>query len=374
VLQYPGRVDRATRVTIPQGRSAATGGAVVGVIGAGNFAVSTILPCLRRTGARLKYIAGRRDGASLVHAARKFRCEHAVSDYKQILDDEEVNAVFIVTGHSSHAPLVIEALEAGRHVFVEKPLAIDKAQLTDVAGAARRCPDRLLMVGFNRRFSPHMQRVRALLAGRAGPLCMTMTVNAGEIPATHWTQDPQAGGGRIIGEGCHFIDLLSCLAGSPIETVYAARVGEGPAVRDDKMSIVLTFEDGSVGTINYFANGCKRYPKETLEVFSDGRVLRLENFRVTRTCGFKKDRTFRTTRQDKGHMAEVQAFVGRVAAGGDPLIPLEQLLNVTHASIAAMEATRECRVIHLHEGAQSPSSEADGLSDGSPAEVQCAAS
>jgi predicted dehydrogenase/threonine dehydrogenase-like Zn-dependent dehydrogenase len=374
ILEYPRRVDRALRVALPQARTAGTGRAVIGVIGAGNFATATILPCLSKTGARLKYIAGRTNGAALVHAGRKFRCENAVTDYRQILDDDEVNAVFVVTGHSNHARLVAEALEAGRHVFVEKPLAIDRTQLAEVAEVARRRPDRLLMVGFNRRFSAHTQRIRTMLSGRAGPLCMTMTINAGEIPAAHWTQDPQAGGGRIIGEGCHFIDLLSYLAGSPVETVYAARVGEGPAVRDDKMSIVLSLEDGSVGTINYFANGCKRYPKETLEIFSDGRVLRLENFRVTRAYGFKKDNVFRTGRQDKGHVTEIQAFVDCVAAGGDPLIPLEQLLNVTQASIAAVNAARERRVIRLDEAVQTLLSEVSRESSGSPIEVECATS
>lgn len=373
VLQYPGEVARSTAVAISQRRSTGTGQAVVGVIGAGNFAVSTLLPCLGKTGARLKYIAGRTNGVALVHAARKFGFENAVTDYRQILDDGDVNAVFVVTGHDSHASLAGEALEAGKHVFVEKPLAISMAQLTDIGNMVKRHPDRQLMVGFNRRFSAHTQKVKELLASRAGPVCMTMTVNAGEILATHWTQDPQEGGGRIIGEGCHFIDLLSCLAGSPIETVSAARVGEGPAVRDDKMSILLTFADGSVGTVNYFANGCKRYPKESLEVFCDGRVLRLENFRVTRAYGFGRDRTFKTRCQDKGHMAEIQTFVNRVAAGGDPLIPCEELANVTRASIAAVEAARDRKVVRLGETAGSPSPEGRGQFAHSCVEVECAA-
>ncbi len=373
VLQYPHEVVRTARVAISQGRSTGSGQAVVGVIGAGNFAISTLLPCLSRTGARLKYIAGRNNGASLVHAARKFRFENAVTDYRQILDDGDVNAVFVVTGHNSHASLAGEVLDAGKHVFVEKPLAISMAQLVDIGDMARQHPDRQLMVGFNRRFSAHTQRIKEHLAGRAGPICMTMTVNAGEIPATHWTQDPQEGGGRIIGEGCHFIDLLSWLAGSPIETVSAARVGEGPAVRDDKMSILLTFADGSVGTVNYFANGCKRYPKESLEVFCDGRIVRLENFRVTRTYGFGRDRTFKTRRQDKGHMTEIQAFVDRVARGGGPLIPYEELANVTSASIAAVEAAREHKVICLRETAGASRLERKGQPAHSCVEVGCAA-
>ncbi|MBN1505714.1 MAG: bi-domain-containing oxidoreductase [Sedimentisphaerales bacterium] len=347
ILQYPEQVDRAVRMAVLQAKSAGVGKAVVGVIGAGNFAMGTILPCLHKTGARLKCIAGRRNGAALVHAAKRFGFENAVTEHRQILDDDEMDAVFIVTGHSNHASLVVEALQAGRHVFVEKPLAIRAEDLVGITDAVRRHPDRQLMVGFNRRFAAHTEKIRTMLSGRAGPLCMTMTVNAGEIPAGHWTQDPQAGGGRIIGEGCHFIDLLCHLAASPIATIYAARVGRGPAVRDDKMSIVLSFEDGSIGTVNYFANGCKRYPKETLEIFSDGRIIRLENFRVTRTYGFKRDRTFRTRGQDKGHMAEIRAFLDRVAHGGEPLIRYDELLIVTQASIAALTSAQQGRIVTL---------------------------
>ena len=176
---------------------------------------------------------------------------------------------------------------------------------------------------------------------------MNMTINAGVIPPDHWTQDPERGGGRIIGEGCHFIDLLSYLAGSPVRTVSAFMVGEGPAVRGDKTSIILGFTDGSIGTVNYFANGPKSYPKEMLEVFSDGRVLKMENFRITRGYGFKEFRTFKTRRQDKGHRAEFAAFIDQVEKGGSPLIPFEDLINATRASFAAVRSARENRSISL---------------------------
>jgi len=203
------------------------------------------------------------------------------------------------------------------------------------------------MVGFNRRFSPHIEKIKALLAGRSEPLAMTMTINAGIIPPDHWTQDPVRGGGRIIGEACHFIDLMVHLADSPVETVAAAMMGPGVAVRTDKMSIALCFADGSVGSVNYFANGSKAYPKEQLEVFSEGRVLRLDNFRKTTGYGFKSFTRFKTARMDKGHGRVFAAFVERVAAGGDPLIPLEQLVNVTLASFAAMTSAAENRTIDL---------------------------
>jgi predicted dehydrogenase len=203
------------------------------------------------------------------------------------------------------------------------------------------------MVGFNRRFSPHTIKIKELLAGRADPLCMNMTINGGKIPEDHWTQDPVRGGGRIIGEGCHFIDLLSYIADAPVVTVSAIMMGDVPAIRSDKMSIVLGFGDGSVGTVNYFSNGSKAYPKETLEIFSDNRVLRTENFRVTRGYGFKGFKKFKTLRQDKGHKTEMAVFIDRISNGGEALIPFERVVNSTEASFAAMESAQKKQTIVL---------------------------
>jgi predicted dehydrogenase len=203
------------------------------------------------------------------------------------------------------------------------------------------------MVGFNRRYSAHTQRILELLAERAEPLTMTMTVNAGDIPPEHWVHDPAAGGGREIGEGCHFIDLMCAVAGAPVTDVSAMMVGPGPAVRDDKMIISLGFADGSIGTINYFANGTKKYPKERLEVFSDGRVLRLENFRQTRGFGFRGFRILKTRRQDKGHAYEFARFVTLVADGGSAPQSFASIVNVTRASFAAVESATTGRTISL---------------------------
>ena len=280
-----------------------------------------------QTDARIKYLAGRTNSASLAHAARKFNIEQAVTDYTAMLNDDEVNTVFIVTSHNTHARFVCEALQYGKHVFVEKPLCLNESELMEIesAYAATGGADLHLMVGFNRRFSPHVVKMKELLSSRNEPLSMSMTVNAGAIPPDHWTQDPLIGGGRIIGEGCHFIDLLMYLAGAPISHVSSMMVGEGPAIQEDKMSIILKFTDGSIGTVNYFANGSKSYPKETLEVFSDGRVLKLDNFRETVGHGFKGFRKFKTRSQDKGHAGEITKFIERVRAGGEPLIPFGQL-------------------------------------------------
>jgi len=347
ILQYPAQVVVSRQIEIPRPSPApAAGEAVVGVIGAGNFSKMTLMPALSKTAARIAYVADL-NSAAAAHLARKFGADSAVSDYKLILADRDVSAVIIAVGHNLHARFVCEALEAGKHVFVEKPLAMNVQEVRQILQAAAKTPDRQIMVGFNRRFSPHVVKMKELLAGRGEPLAMSMTVNAGIIPPGHWVHDPLRGGGRIIGEACHFIDLLSYLAGSAVRTVSAAMFGAGVAVKEDKMAIVLGLEDSSVATVNYFANGPKAYPKELLEVFWQGRVLRLENFRRLAGYGFKGFGKFRTWRQDKGHAAEFAAFVDRVAGGGEPLIPLNELVNVTLASFAAMTAARESRTIRL---------------------------
>ena len=343
VLEYPESVNTAKSVRMgvapgkPERQHAGAGSAVIGVIGAGNFAKATLLPALVKTQARLAYVADINSVAAQ-DAARKFNAVTATTDYRLMLDDPEVQAVFILVGHHLHARFICEALEAGKHVFVEKPLALNAEQLTKVVETAKQHPDRIVMVGFNRRFSLHAVRIKKLLAGRSEPLTMSMTVNAGMIPPDHWTQNPEIGGGRIIGEGCHFIDLLSFLTGSPVRRVSAMIVGKGLAVREDKMSIMLGFADGSVGTVHYFANGSKSYPKEMLEVFSEGRVLRMENFRQTIGYGFKGFTKLKTRRQDKGHAAEVAEFIRLVSQGGTTLIPFDQLVNNSLATFAALKS------------------------------------
>ncbi len=343
VLQYSGETKRVSSVRVNQAPAPPGDGAIVGVIGAGNFAKAILLPALAKTPARIAYVADL-NGAAATHAAKKFGAEQAVTDYKLILADPAVNAVFILVGHHLHARFVCEALEAGKHVFVEKPLALTGQDLARVEECVKAHPDRFVMLGFNRRFSRHTQKIKELLGGRSEPLCMNMTVNAGAIPASHWVQDPERGGGRIIGEGCHFIDLLAHLAGSPVVSMYSAMIGLGPSVRGDKTSMVMQFEDGSIGNVNYFANGPKSYPKELLEVFSDGRVLKMENFRMTRGYGFSRFSKLKTFRQDKGHSTEVAAFVRGVAEGGEALIPFRELVNTTRASFAAVESARTGQV------------------------------
>ena len=348
VLEYGPDADLSPQVTVkhPTARQATHAAPRVGVIGAGGFAKGILLPALSKTPAKLVAIADI-DAAAAQHAAAKFGAEKAVSDYRLILEDRSVEAVFILVGHHLHAKFVCDALDAGKHVLVEKPLAIDRRGLDLVKEKMNAHPDLSMMIGFNRRFSPHTVRMLELLKGRTEPLCMTMTVNSGAIPADHWTQDMERGGGRIIGEGCHFLDLLSYLAGSPIEKVASMMVGRSVAVRGDKISVVLTCADGSVGTLNYFANGSKSYPKEQLEVFTDGRVLSMENFRVTRGYGFRGFKKYKTPRQNKGHEQEVAAFIRQVATGGSSPIPFEELVRATEASFAVVESAQGGQVVDL---------------------------
>lgn len=316
--------------------------AVVGVIGAGNFATRVLLPALSKTPARLKTIASAR-GISATHVARKYGFQEAATDYRRILDDPEINAVFILTRHDAHARMAFEALEAGKHVFVEKPLALNREELAMVRDALERADERHFLVGFNRRFSPLSESVRVLLAERSQPLSVIYTVNAGAIPSDHWTQDPQVGGGRIIGEACHFIDLIRSWIGVPIIGLEARMMGDAPGVtvQQDKMTIILEFGDGSTGTVHYLANGSQRLPKERVEIYSEGRVLVLNDFKTLRGYGWQGFRRERVPHQDKGHRAEVTTFIERVIHGGSPLIPWHELEEVTLATFVANERAAE---------------------------------
>ena len=346
ILRYPDAPDVSASLRVQETRHIEPGCPVVGVIGAGNFAKVTLTPALRGTPARLAYIADL-NGTAAAYLATKLSAEEAVTDYRRILDDPAVEGVIVVVNNGLHARFVCEALTAGKHVFTEKPLAITVQQLKQIIAAETACPGKMVMTGFNRRFSPHTVKAKQLLGGRSEPLAMNMTVNAGFMPAEHWFNDPVLGGGRIIGEACHFIDLLAFLAGSRVTTVAATMIGRGFAVREDKMAITLGFEDGSIGSVCYFANGSKRYPKENLRIFSEGRVLELDNFRVTRGYGVRGFRNFRTRRQDKGHAAEFATFIQCIGRGGPSPIPFDQQVNTTLASFGAVTAAAENRTVIL---------------------------
>lgn len=315
---------------------AGTAGVRVSVVGAGNYAGAVLIPAFKAAGARLARIASA-GGASSVHLGRKFGFAEATTDTAALLADANVDAVVVSTRHDTHADYVLRALAAGKHVFVEKPLALTLDDLDRIAAAARARPELRVMVGFNRRFAPQVAKIRQLLAGTPGAKTFVMTVNAGAIPAQHWTQDPAVGGGRLVGEGCHFVDLMRCLAGAPIDAFHAVRMD---AATPDTASVTLRFADGSLGTLHYLANGCKAFPKERLEVFAAGRVLQLDNFRRLTGYGWPGFRSMNLWRQDKGQAACAAAFVQAVATGGPSPIALDELLEVGRVSIEIEKALR----------------------------------
>jgi len=329
VLTFPddaGREERADTVQLnPVSKQSEV---TLGFIGAGNYGSAILVPAFAGSGATLRAIASSA-GVSAMHVGRKHGFERASTDAAGVIAAPDINAVVIATRHDSHARYVLEACANGKHVFVEKPLCLTLEELATIENAYQGAPT-LLMVGFNRRFSPFTVRAKELLQAVHEPISLVMTVNAGALPATHWAQDPAVGGGRIIGECCHFVDLLRFLAGSAIKrhSIFSLRTGAR-----DTVTIVLEFLNGSTGTINYLANGHKSFPKERLEVFAAGAILQLDNFRHMRAFGWSGFSKMRLWRQDKGQRACAWAFVDALRGGESAPIPLSEIIEVSRVSI-----------------------------------------
>jgi len=303
--------------------------ASIGFIGAGSYATKVLIPAFQKTGARLASVASN-GGLTAAHAGRKFAFEEATTDLDSILANPAIDTVAIATRHDSHAGLVCRALKAGKHVFVEKPLALTAEQIDEIERTWIAQPEpRLLMVGFNRRFAPHVTRVRELLRSVKEPKAFVYTVNAGAIPSDHWAQDPVLGGGRILGEACHFIDLVRFLAGCPSKTVQTARLSS------DTVTITIAYEDGSIATIHYFAKGHKSFPKERLEIFAGGRVLVLDNFRKLQGYGWTGFSNMKLWRQNKGAAEMAAAFVSAIRSGAPSPIPFDELIEVARTTLKA---------------------------------------
>lgn len=333
------RDSRASLAMTGQGRvGGAADGAVLGFVGAGNYATAVLIPAFKAGGARLKTVASS-GGVSGLHAGRKFGFEATTTDTQSLWADTSINTVVVTTRHDSHAGFVLKGLAAGKHVFVEKPLCLTLGELAEIEAAYRHrlaMTERVMvMVGFNRRFAPQVQKISALLKGVTGPSSFVMTVNAGAIPAEHWTQDGEVGGGRIVGEACHFIDLLRFLAGARIASHQVTKMD---SQNGDSVTVSLKFEDGSMGVVHYLANGSKAFPKERLEVFAAGRVLQLDNFRKLKGFGWPGFGKLNLWRQDKGQNACAAAFVQAVAHGGPAPIPFDEIVEVARVSIEVAEA------------------------------------
>jgi predicted dehydrogenase len=340
LLEYPtgGTAEPAVEVAVPPpaARPPLPGAPKVSCIGAGEFAGRILIPAFAKAGAAFRKVATA-GGVSGSHVGRKYGFAASTTDAAAVLADAETDLVVVATRHGSHARQVVDALDSGKAVFVEKPLALSAAELDAVEAAYRRVARPFVMVGFNRRFAPHVRKMRALLT--PGVRTILITVNAGRIPAGHWVHDPAAGGGRIAGEACHFVDLARHLADSAITGVDAAEMTTADADNQhDVAAATLRFADGSLAVIAYLANGHRSFPKERVEVFQAGRVLQLDNFRVLRGYGVPGFVRLKTFRQDKGHQACAQATLDALKAGQPAPIPFEELIEVSRATIAVRDA------------------------------------
>ncbi len=339
ILKYRGDIDvTKTKITL-RNQIAHSTNAVLGIIGSGNFTKATVLPVLSKLKAHIKYLSSS-SGLSGTLLAKKFNVQYSTTDNDVILNDLEVDAVIITTRHNAHARMCMAALQAGKHVFVEKPLALTLEEIDEIINVYAQS-DKTVTVGFNRRFSPFVQDIKQKLGGSSLPINVVITVNAGEIQANHWTQNMSIGGGRIIGEACHFIDLITYLSDSLVESVVMNSMGENPQGNTDNATILLKYQNGSTGVINYFSNGNKSYSKERIEVYSQGRTMIIDNFKKSKYYGLKSSGIsgiFKS--QNKGHGEQFRLFLERLKNGGEPIIPFEEIINTSRTSICAVESLK----------------------------------
>lgn len=333
ILEYPVQSELSRTVILESSRFE-KGKEAIGIIGAGNFTKMTMLPALKACKAQIVSIASA-GGVSGTSLAKKYNIHKSTTDYKEILTDNEVDLIMITTRHNQHAQMVIDGLNNGKNVFVEKPLALNNDELEKIITAYTG--QKTLTVGFNRRFSPHIRKIKQLVGN--APMNVIATMNAGNIPSNVWVHDMKVGGGRIIGEACHFIDLITFLTGSMVKAVCMNAMGSNPQEETDNASILLEYENGSTGVINYFSNGSKSYSKERIEVYSQGRTAILDNFRVTTGYGFQGFSSMKTN-LDKGHQIQFRLLVESIKNGGDSVIPFDDIVNTTRASFAAIESLK----------------------------------
>lgn len=347
LLQYPqtednGEVLNQSTVALIPLHEPNQGDCNLAVIGAGNYTSRVLSPLLKKQNCHLHTLVSQ-SGVNASILARKHGFKVATSENDVVLNDENINAVFITTQHNSHADLAVQAINSGKHLWVEKPLALTEEGLERIKDAYQDAVCHggapILTVGFNRRFAPMIQKMKSLLAVSKAPKTFIITVNAGEIPRSHWTQDPSLGGGRIVGEACHFIDLLRFLSGSPIDDFQAMRIGDNAVsdVKSDKASITLSFENGDIGTIHYFAHGGNAFPKERIEVFSQNAVLQCDNYRSLKGFGWPGFKKMTAFKQDKGQANMLTEFFAAIRHGKPAPIPFLELIEVSRAAIKIAE-------------------------------------
>ena len=320
---------------------------LIGIIGAGNFTKMTIMPILRKLNSKIKYICSE-SGLNGTRLCEKYNVQKSTTNYKEILNDEKINTVIIATRHSLHYEMIISALKANKNIFVEKPLCITKNQLKEIIKVYNHHSDCSIMVGYNRRFSIHLQRVKKSIGDNVGAKNIIINMNAGSLPDTHWTRDYKNEGGRIIGEACHLFDLSIYLTDSLIKSVCSNSLGGLKDANTDNMSILLKMEDGSNIVINYFSNGSRKYSKERIEVFSLERNWIIENFIETKSYGAKNFPKTKT-KIDKGHYNQFKEYFNNIENGRGSPIPIEQIVNVSLATFAAIKSLKESKWINIKE-------------------------
>lgn len=351
LLEYPEANSQQFSPTIKLKAAQKQGAIGVSALGAGNFARMVLLPKLCAvSGVRPEVICSA-GGGSAAHVGNKLGFATATSDEAQVFDAETTDAVFVITQHHQHAEQVLRGIRAKKHVFVEKPLCMHVKELAAIEGELTSAAPHssLVMVGFNRRFAPAAIAVREFYSNVIEPLTVSIRFNAGAIPADHWTQDDEVGGGRIVGEACHAIDLATFLTGSPVVRVFAESIGGpmAPRITDDQCFITLRHANGSISNVAYLAGGDKACPKERVEVFGGGKVAIIDDFRIAEAWSGGKRRKLWKGSQDKGHQAELAAFINAIRVGGDAPISWEELRATTLASILAVRSLREGMPIDL---------------------------
>ena len=350
LLTYPEHEKSVTprKVSFQQNQQPASTSLHVGVLGAGNYAQAVFLPAIKKAGGASLTAIASASGLSAAHAAQKFGFATAASDENEILANPDINTVVILTRHQQHARQVITALKNGKAVYCEKPLAITPQELEQVEETLIQHPGALLTVGFNRRYAPFAIKLKEFIQSANAPMVIHYRVNAGFLPSNHWLHDPAQGGGRIIGEGCHFIDLCTFLTGQNPVSVTTHALPDGGQFQQDNCSITLRYPNGSIAVVQYLANGNKNFPKERVEVFAGGRIGVLDDFRVLELVTETKRNILRSRfSQDKGHLASWQNFLQSISRSVPP-IPYEELLSVTRASFAAVESITTGKPVSLN--------------------------
>ena len=350
VLVYPVEKGPDSRIIrFPVGRPKTASAVKLGVLGAGLFANATLLPAIKNVPEIELIGIASASGMHAQHSGKKFGFSYACSEDEQIIQDPEINTIAILTRHDTHADLVIRALGAGKHVFVEKPLALTPEELSRIDAQMEKTNQGFLMVGFNRRFAPLARELSRFLGKRSEAIYAHYRINSGYLPLNHWTQDPLIGGGRMIGEGCHFVDFITSVVGACPVSVRAQALPDGGKYRQDNVSMTFTFPDGSIGVVDYLASGDKSFAKERVEVFCGGRVAVLNDYRSLELIENGSRKVIKSAfKQDKGHLGEMRALAASVQNGTVP-IPYEQLRSVTAAMFAAVESIRndgEKQTIH----------------------------